>query len=450
MRIAELTAHDFKSLKCVELSPKAETLIILRGPNGSGKTSVLDVIRTALAGQREAPPEPIRRGTDAAEATLTLADALKTRYTIKLRWWTTRSGEETYKIEVVEHTPDGPAEIKKPATFLQGLINPLALDPTQLYRAKDKQRRATMLCAAAGIDKKDVDARIARITAQLTDRQRHEVAQKQAESTHKALLLSIPSEPRKNVATEVANAHAAVARLESELTQAVTTQTAETKLAARHDAIQKQIALLDQQRAALAAELSSLPRTKVAEYDASVHDANQRLNNARTQLVELQAAQTESRHYEQARKNVEEHQEKARLAQAAYKEADSNICASRESLRHIVNQALSAAKITRAGLDDAGELTIDGAPWDSASGAQRLVVSAQVAMAAKADARILLLDEADALDQESINELLAIADAKDYQVWLTGVWSQPDRALVVNMTKANQQPPSVKTAEIEL
>lgn len=75
MRIIKLTAENVKRLKVVDITPKGD-VVEITGPNESGKTSVLDSIWWAIAGERVIQSEPIRQGEEEARIRLDLGDII--------------------------------------------------------------------------------------------------------------------------------------------------------------------------------------------------------------------------------------------------------------------------------------------------------------------------------------------------------------------------------------
>ena len=90
MRIIRLAAENVKRLVAVEITPKGN-VIEITGKNGAGKTSVLDSIWWALAGNRTHQAVPVRRGETEAVISLDLGD-IKVRREFSVR--EPKEGEE--------------------------------------------------------------------------------------------------------------------------------------------------------------------------------------------------------------------------------------------------------------------------------------------------------------------------------------------------------------------
>ena len=64
-RIVKLQVAQVKRLSVVEITPDG-AVVIIRGKNSAGKSSVLDSIMYALGGKKAIPSQPIKQGEDSA------------------------------------------------------------------------------------------------------------------------------------------------------------------------------------------------------------------------------------------------------------------------------------------------------------------------------------------------------------------------------------------------
>ena len=90
MKIVQLRAENVKRLIAVEITPEGN-VIEITGKNGAGKTSVLDSIWWALAGNRTHQAVPVRQGETEAVISLDLGD-IKVRREFSVR--KPKDGEE--------------------------------------------------------------------------------------------------------------------------------------------------------------------------------------------------------------------------------------------------------------------------------------------------------------------------------------------------------------------
>jgi DNA repair exonuclease SbcCD ATPase subunit len=142
MQIIRLEAQNIKRLSAVSIEPNADaSVVVLAGENEAGKSSVIDAIEMALAGDRVSPPEPIRRGRTKAKVVVDLGDMIVTRrYTDK-------------GSSLVIENRDG-LRYKSPQTLLDGFYNNLTFDPLAFAESKEQP---TILRRLVGLDTSDLD-----------------------------------------------------------------------------------------------------------------------------------------------------------------------------------------------------------------------------------------------------------------------------------------------------
>lgn len=75
LKIIKLEANNVKRLKAVEITPVGHTVTI-SGKNDQGKTSILDSIEYALAGNRTICEKPVRLGEAKARIVCDLGDTV--------------------------------------------------------------------------------------------------------------------------------------------------------------------------------------------------------------------------------------------------------------------------------------------------------------------------------------------------------------------------------------
>jgi recombinational DNA repair ATPase RecF len=73
LKIVSFQASNIKKLTAIEITPDGN-MVVLKGENGAGKSSVLDSIWYVLTGKRALPERPIRDGASRAEATVKLGN----------------------------------------------------------------------------------------------------------------------------------------------------------------------------------------------------------------------------------------------------------------------------------------------------------------------------------------------------------------------------------------
>jgi hypothetical protein len=131
-KIARLMVNGFMGIEVLDVSFGSKGAIV-KGPNGCGKTSVLNALRAGLAGVGIGT-DAIRIGADRAEILIDL-DAVSVKRVISSR-------QSTLQVT----TADG-FRAPKPQTYLAELLGTSPLDPLDLFLAKPKERRTKILAA---------------------------------------------------------------------------------------------------------------------------------------------------------------------------------------------------------------------------------------------------------------------------------------------------------------
>ena len=132
MRIVKFSAENVKKLKAVEITPQGN-LVEITGPNGQGKSSVLDAIYWALKGAAaDMPSAVVRQGEDSAVIKLDLGE---------LR--VTRRFRKDGNVSLVVESEKG-ARFPSPQRMLDELIGALSFDPLEFTRLKPRDQLAAL------------------------------------------------------------------------------------------------------------------------------------------------------------------------------------------------------------------------------------------------------------------------------------------------------------------
>lgn len=128
MQINHIKISSILGIDELELSPKGFTTI--SGPNGTGKTSVLEAIKGALASGHDATL--LRNGAEKGEIVLVLDDGMEISKTVK-------PGASTTDVR-----RDG-KKISRPAEAIKALTDALSVNPIDFLLAKPKDRTRVLL-----------------------------------------------------------------------------------------------------------------------------------------------------------------------------------------------------------------------------------------------------------------------------------------------------------------
>jgi DNA repair exonuclease SbcCD ATPase subunit len=411
VKIVQLQSENVKRLKAVSIKPDG-SLVVVKGNNGQGKSSVLDSIAYALGGKEVQPPEVIRRGQENAQVVLDLGDLVVTR-----RW----SSNEKSQLEV--KAKDG-AKYSSPQAMLDKLVGRLSFDPLSFMRLEPKAQ-AEALRQLVGLDFTPLEAKRAKLYMERT----------QVNNDGKALkarVEAIPPPPEGASLQPVS-----IAELLAEQ---------ERLIAVREDNERKRAEAV---RLVHAVENAD---GLVKKATADVARLEELLVHAKTHAAEmakaLEAAQTKSKHFkaiadglvdpdteplktkireaEFTNARIQEWKGRATLAQELeQKRARSKVLA--EEIQAIDAQksgALAAAKfpVPELGFGEVG-LTLNGIPLEQASSAEQLRVSLAMGLALNPKLKVLLIRDGSLLDEKALVAVGELAEQNGAQVWLERVGS---------------------------
>ena len=420
MKVVELQVENVKRIHAVEIRPHG-AVVEITGRNAQGKSSVLDALWMAMAGERVVPSEPIRRGEEHARIRLDIGDYVVTR-TFNAR----DDGRATtaIKVESAEGVPQ-----KSPQGILNSLVGALTFDPLAFTQMRPEDQVATLKRFVPGVDFDALDQADARDYEARTEANRQEKRLRAQAEAIKGVT-DAPAEPVDEAALVAALAGAADVNAGVERERAArAAQDAETErleregraLFAQAEELRRQAEEAENRALLLAAEVEA----RLASADArpplptpvSTEDLQRRIADARV----LNA-------------RVAEAARKRRLtaeAAEAKAEADRLTAAMRERERER-EAALAGSVMPVPGLSfAAGRVLLNGLPLDQASDAERLRVSVAIAGALSPDLRVVRVRDGSLLDSEAWEVLRAHAEANDLQVWVETVESRRPSAIVI-------------------
>jgi DNA repair exonuclease SbcCD ATPase subunit len=400
MKILNLVAENVKRISVVEITPEGN-LVQVTGPNGSGKSSVLDAIMWCLAGTKDVPSQPIRKGQSSAKVRIDLGDLVVTRKF-------TASGS-TLTVE----NKDG-AVYKSPQAVLDKLLGTIAFDPLAFARQRPREQFETLrtLVSAdvdfAAIEKAnaaDYEARAALNREAKNVRARVEAepepaAELPAEKiSARQIHDEINAARRHNRSIDHAReVRAGGAKKVQELRHAAASDRRQAAaLLARAEQAEAELALREQ-------ELLALPPLPDPVDDAAIGE----------RLLEA----------ERVNAAIDRRDHRAQLVTLAERaEQDVELLTRRMAERERTKrEAVAAAKLPVDGIGFGdGEVLLNGVPFEQASDAERLRASCAIAMAMNPKLRVLRVRDGSLLDENGVRLLAEMADAHDCQVWLERV-----------------------------
>jgi DNA repair exonuclease SbcCD ATPase subunit len=406
MKIVRLTAENVKKLRAIEIKPDG-SVVQITGKNGSGKSSVLDSIFYALAGGKDLPSQPIRRGETKAHVRLDLGELIVTR----------RFSEHGSTL-VVEG--QNGARFPSPQRMLDDLIGHISFDPLAFTRMAareqfDMLRRLVKLevdiDALSGQNKRDFEAR--------TDVNRRAKSLR-AQANAIPVTDGLPADPINTGDLVDRIAKAGQHNADIELRRKRREDAAEKISAKRGDAEGTR------ERAAALRRQAEEADKQAERLDAEAAELQKRLDEAAAlpEPVDAAALREELARAEQTNRQIEQRLKREAVIKDAEgtEEESERLTAAMAERDQQKETAIAAAEmpIDDLSLGD-GQVLYRALPFDQASSAEQLRVSIAIAMAANPKLRVLRVKEGSLLDEDGLLLLQEMADAGDYQVWVERV-----------------------------
>lgn len=419
MTVIGLEVDNFKRLRAVRLTPSPTGLILVRGKNGQGKSSLIDSMAGTFGGAEETDELPIREGEHVARTLANLGEIV-----IRKKW--TRDSGGKAKPQLVVEGADG-IPVKSPQAVLDMLRSRLA-DPVRFLGMGAKEQTEAVLTIMR------LDGELRRLEAQESEQyQQRTVAGREMERTRKAA---------EQIAKEVADLPVL------EVTGSVDELTAQLNAAKDHNGhiereLQKRaaaesrgheaagrVARLQQQIAALQKELEAaqlvVGEQRVAWEAANDHVRSNTAIDVSPIVTALRSIE-ESQRQQGKRELLALEEQRAATAIAAHQATEDAIAATRASMTELLRNA--QFPIEGMAYDpDAKRLTVDGIPLVQASHAQKIKISVAIAMAGAPAIKVIFIRDGSMLDDDSLTLVAQLAEQRGYQVWCERVDSNREGA----------------------
>lgn len=399
MKIIKLQAENFKRLVAVEIAPDGN-MVQITGKNGNGKSSVLDAIWAALAGNSAAPIMPIRAGEDQARIVLDLGEIVVTRIF--------RQGKTS---SLTVENAEG-SKISSPQAMLDGLLGQLSFDPLAFERMSPKDQFNALRKFVPGIDFEAIDAQN---KADYAARAEFNKKAKESKTLAASIVvpLGIPAVPvdEKKLIDDMQAAGTFNADIEKRRAN-------RANLKAN---IEKNLKAVKE----IEATLKALNENK-AQIEKETESMQSRLDSAGPlpELKDVTALRVAIDSAKDINRQVALREEKAEheaMAKELEECADALTKAMKDREASKI-AAIAAAKlpIENIGFGD-GIILMNGVPFSQASDAERLRASIAIAMASNSKLRVVRVRDGSLLDDDSMKLLAEMADKNDMQVWIERV-----------------------------
>jgi energy-coupling factor transporter ATP-binding protein EcfA2 len=426
LTVIELYVENIKKVRLCHLKPQSD-MVLISGPNGSGKTSVLDALTWALDGLGTTTTEPIRKGQRVGTVKVDLGDYIVTRHFTRVDPEKSQKGNTYFPKLTIEGKNN---EIfKNPQTLLNSFMGHISFDPLAFTRMADKEQ----LQELRRLVKFDIDID-ALDAAQAADYEERKIAGRVFD-TAKIKLENAPApaadlpavaidtaaiskriQDAVNHNSRVEGLNRERARL-SEVIETSKTVAAEMRndahrLLAEAEAIDGQVAGIsivsapegaDSKISKLTAERDALPMLQLID-TAALTDELTKATATNTAIADAAAYRTLQADFEAAEKT--------------WKELDTRIkerAAEREA-------AIARAEMPIEGLGVGdGEVLFEGLPFSQASNAAQIRVSMALGMASNPKLRIMIIKDGSLLDANALQLIQEMAAKNGFQVWIERV-----------------------------
>lgn len=430
MHVVRLQVRDVKGAKFIEIRPR-NTVTVVGGNNGAGKSSLLDAMAMVLGGKKLCPDKPIRKGQTKAHIEVELDGDPKRLFpacTVIRDFWLKKDGTVESKLEIV--TKEG-YRAPSPQTLLGDIVGPLGFDPESFLRMTGKEQ-ANVLRSLVGLDFTALDqefAELYRERAKVNDQGKRLKVQYDAlphfpdapkEEVSAAALVE-ELRKRQQVNTENRKKEKALVLLKGERDGALTEVEA---LAAEITDLEARLVTLRERYAAKRATAVELGQ-KYDEYEQIVAS----LVDADTAEVEQQIADSEAIN-KQVRANAQ------RAAMAAKLEAErARSKEMTDKLQGIENQKDELRKgakwpVPGLGYDDNG-VTYNDLPFDQISASEQRRVAVSIACALQPTLKFFFLKDGSLLDDDAKAEFAQLAAEHGCQCFVEVVGTGDEANIVI-------------------
>lgn len=405
-RIAVLEVENVKRIQAFRAEiDDDQSLVIIGGDNGQGKTTALDSIKYAVGGKAAIPEDAVRHGAEKADILVKLDNGLVIKRVIK----------PDGKTSLTVQSKDG-AKLSGPQVLLNGLYGALTFDPLAFERMPPA-KQLEVIRQLTGLNFSEHDHKRKALFDKRTDVNRRL-------DEHKKIAANLPphdaSAPKAEISVsevhdellDVRNEQSAATQMQDDIVQYESTMTE----------IHGQIQRLQEKLDALTEKRDSTQRT--------LEEALSELERKRKPSeIEAELAQVEAIN-EKVRANQRRAEE-----QLAIDDLESQATCMTANLKKMDAEkkaAIAAAKLPVDGLSfDENGVYYNGIAFNECSGAEKLRISVAMGAAANPKLRVLLVPDGSLLDDKSMALLAELAAEHDLQVWLERVGDRDKSAIII-------------------
>lgn len=416
MTVVQLSVDSFRRIKAANVKPTPTGLVLVRGRNGQGKSSLIGSMLDAFGVEKS--ELPITEGEHAGSVCFTLADR-EGKPQLIVRERITRDSAGKAKRALTIEAADG-SNISGPSAVLKELRGRFA-DPVAFLEMPPAEQVKVVL-GTLGLDEqlRELEARAQGAYDRRRDLGRESDRLTKAEAALAEEVAGLPPPPTNGsvdgLARQLQEANAHNDRVRDLDRSRLSCEDAGRRAAER-------VRDLKEQLVAAEAEVDRL-REQWVERSAQLRGMV---------FIDVEPIVEQLREHEEAAKFAgrRELYEKTRLDAEAARVAHQNEEAALEATRAKIAELLGSTAFPIDGMaydHEAKVLSIGGIPFSQASQAERLRAAAAVAMAGEPPIRVIFAREGSLLDEESRMQLSQLAEERGWQLWLEVVDSNREGA----------------------
>jgi hypothetical protein len=407
MKILSLQAENIKKLKVIDITPNGFVNRI-SGPNGSGKTSVLDCIFWVLCGTSAVASQPVRKGAGKGFIRVELDDLIVTR-----RFYEGGSSNGTLALESKSNRSRYPS----PQALLDGLMGKISFDPLEFLRMKP-EKQSDVLRSLVKLDI-DVDALDAAYQA---DYLRRREAKKERDALQiRRDAFGVPSGLPKEKVDEAA--------LVAELSKASEYNAGLEKLQRDRDRLIEGVAADEREIASNRSRAEEL-RAEADNLDRAAMILETELNKTRKAMDKWDALPQPKNATALAEQITEARTTNEGIDRRTRREGyDTEIDALDREITELTTamdereatraKAISEAEFPIPGLAFGDkEVIYEGLPFDQISNADQIRASVAIGMASNPELRVMRIKDGSLLDAKSMKVISEMTHEHDFQVFV--------------------------------
>lgn len=417
--ISKLIVSNVKRVKRVVIEPDPDDpVVLIRGENAQGKSSILDAIKYAYGGKACHPPRVIRDGASEAFVEVDTPELQVVR-----KW-----DAETNSTVLEVRAADGEKK-KSPQAVLDQFYSDVAMQVEAFMHLTGPEQRA-LLSKATGVDTSLLDAEHDKVFAERTETGRELKAAQARFAAHK----QTEEPPAKSDTASLVEEQKALNAKKTKLSTA-----REVSAAAERRVTDAQRQVKTAEAALKAAQENlALAQKKLADVelergraDNEVEAAEEAADGVDARLAEIATALQHASAVGAAHARWEE---RCRLAaevdalQAKHDSQDKRIA----ELRAQVEEIIASAKFPVPGLGfTQSGVKFNGLPFEQASQAEQLRCSVGIAVALSPQLRIILIRQGSLFDKKSMRLLRELCREYGMQAWVEAVGDEGPATVVI-------------------